>query len=186
MKRVILLLASAALVASLAAGEGARCLKPLETCLAEKRAMLEKRGVLGFLWSRVTPDEPAPPGAQYVVRSVPRGYPASAAGLKEHDVLLTLNGKDLAAMPRHQLESELQRVSVGERVSLRVWREGRTLTLTLRAAKPAAESIEAWLGNTSRTSTRRATFPSTCAAAGRLPDNPLTARTAAPASIRAS
>jgi hypothetical protein len=146
MKRVILLLASAALVASLAAGEGARCLKPLETCLAEKRAMLEKRGVLGFLWSRVTPDEPAPPGAQYVVRSVPRGYPASAAGLKEHDVLLTLNGKDLAAMPRHQLESELQRVSVGERVSLRVWREGRTLTLTLRAAKPAAESIEAWLG----------------------------------------
>ena len=146
MKRAVLLLASAALVASLAAAEGARCPKTLETCLTERRAMLQKRGVLGFLLSRAAVDEPVPPGAQYVVRSVPRGYPASAAGLKEHDVLLALNGKDLAAMPWHQLQSELQRVSVGEQVSLRVWREGRTLTLTLRAAKPAAESIEAWLG----------------------------------------
>jgi len=148
MKRSILLFASAmvAASASLYAWEGARCVKPLEPCLAEKRAMLEKRGVLGFLWSRVAEDEPAPPGAQYVVRSAPRGYPAEAAGLREHDVLLALNGKDLSAMPRHQLETALQRVTVGERVSLRVWRGGRTLTISFRAAKPAPESIEAWLG----------------------------------------
>lgn len=146
MKRAVLLLASAALVASLAAAEGARCPKTLETCLTERRAMLQKRGVLGFLFSEVATDEPVPPGARYVVRSVPRGYPAWDAGLREHDVLLAMNGKDLAAMTLQQVLAESQRVSVGERVSLRVWREGRTLTLTLRAAKPGAESIEAWLG----------------------------------------
>ncbi len=120
--------------------------KPLDTCLVEQKALLAQRGVLGFLFSAVSPGEPAPPEVLYVIRSAPAGFPAHAAGLRPGDLLLVLGGKSIARIARPELEATLASVKAGQKVELRVLREGKEQTFRMTAAKPSAESVEAWVG----------------------------------------
>lgn len=146
MKKAALAALLGLLLPRLAAGGPPQCSKPLETCLAEKKALFAQRGVLGFLFSAVSPGEPAPPDVLYVIRSAPPGHPAHAAGLRPGDLLLALDDKNIARIARPELESLLASVKVGQKVALRVLREGKEQTFRLTAAKPAADSVEAWVG----------------------------------------
>lgn len=64
------------------------------------------------------------------VTKVGRESPAEKAGLREGDVLLKLNGKDLKA--REDLQNQLKEMSAGDRMVLEMLRKGKPETLTLR------------------------------------------------------
>ena len=63
------------------------------------------------------------------VTKVGNKSPAQAAGVKEGDVLLKLNGTPLAK--REQLQDLLKEMSAGDEITLELERGGKTQTLTL-------------------------------------------------------
>jgi serine protease Do len=67
------------------------------------------------------------------VAKVTENSPASRAGLKEHDVILEVNGKAVESI--EQFQSTIGESAPGAKVSLTVWRNGarQTLTATLEA-----------------------------------------------------
>lgn len=72
------------------------------------------------------------------VRSAVPGSPAEAAGFLPHDVVLKLNGKELAqegASATQELIGLMQ-VKPDEKVKFSVWREGREMEITCVPAKP--------------------------------------------------
>jgi serine protease Do len=72
----------------------------------------------------------APSGA--LVASVDPKGPASAAGLKPGDVILTYDGKDIAeASSLPPLVGETQ---IGRKVEIKIWRDKQPLTLSMRVA----------------------------------------------------
>lgn len=143
--RALVLLALLSVASPLAAVEPERCPKPLDTCLVELRAAYPNHGVLGFQFSGPGRDEPVPPGS-FVLRAVPPGYPAHAAGLQPGDVLLSLKGKPLTGLPREEVERLMDTIQVGEVVPLEVLRQGKKRSLEIKAGKPDAMSVEAWVG----------------------------------------
>ena len=130
------------------APQAPRCPKPVDLCIAEKRQLFEKRGVLGFLFSPVAADESVPhlDKTEYLVRSTPAGYPAAVAGLKEGDLLLAMDGKRLLGMEQAGLDERFAALAIGQTVSFKVLRQGKELTVRIPAAKPGRESIDAWIG----------------------------------------
>jgi S1-C subfamily serine protease len=137
-----------ALPAFLAAAQAALCLKPLDTCVAEKRRAYADRGVLGFLWAEVSEDERVPhlDKVEYLVRAVPRGYPAHSAGLREGDLLLAIDGKSALGVTRDLLGQRLGSITVGRVVTVQVLRGGGRLEIPVTAGRPDPQSVEAWVG----------------------------------------
>jgi regulator of sigma E protease len=74
---------------------------------------------------RITGPWPFPPLAQ----SVAPGSPASDAGLRAGDVVLSVDGRPITAFRELQ---EIVTASDGRPLALEVWRDGRTLALELR------------------------------------------------------
>lgn len=124
-----------------------RCPKPAEACGTELRQSLEKRGMLGFLFSEVNADDPAPAGARFVVRSAPPGYPARQAGLREGDFLLAMNGTDLSRETKESLTERHRGVKAGETVVYQVLRDGRRVAVRVKAASPDPQSVNAWMAD---------------------------------------
>jgi len=93
-----------------------------------------RRGWLGVTVQDLTPDlakalgVPLTEGA--VVVEVAEGSPAQKAGLKHRDIITSINGR--AMRTSSEVRNELGLTPVGERVEIRVLREGRPLTLTAR------------------------------------------------------
>ncbi len=93
-----------------------------------------RRGWLGVTVQDLTPDlakalgVPLAEGA--VVVEVAEGSPAEKAGLKPRDIITSINGR--AMRTSSEVRNELGLTPVGERVEIRVLREGRPLTLTAR------------------------------------------------------
>ncbi|MEY4731914.1 MAG: hypothetical protein RL681_860 [Candidatus Parcubacteria bacterium] len=54
------------------------------------------------------------------------GSPADEIGIREHDVILELNGKRLDA--EHCIQDYLESVNVGDSIALTIWRNGNTFT----------------------------------------------------------
>ncbi|MDP9120013.1 MAG: PDZ domain-containing protein [Acidobacteriota bacterium] len=125
------------------------CQKPLDVCVAEKRALFAQRGVLGFAFSVPTADGRQtlglPKEAAFVVCLAPRGYPAEAAGLRTDDGLVAMNGVPLAGTSQEELLAKLASVHVGETVDCKIWRGGHLATVSIVAGKPDSRSIEAWV-----------------------------------------
>jgi serine protease Do len=90
------------------------------------------RTSLGLLAVSLTPqlayvyDLPVERGA--LVRRVERGGPAERAGLEPGDVITGADGRPVRDL--HHLHELLAHRKLGESLPLRVWREGRTFTLT--------------------------------------------------------
>ncbi|HVT61627.1 MAG TPA: PDZ domain-containing protein [Thermoanaerobaculia bacterium] len=131
-----------------AAGAEPRCPKPLDVCVAEKRQLFTHQGVLGFLWSAKPGGDGRPAPGEYglAVQVVPSGYPAKAAGLREGDVLLAMDGKDLAGVPVEQFLQMSAAVAPGQTVSYRILRAGAKREIRITAAPPTSRSIDAWIG----------------------------------------
>jgi serine protease Do/serine protease DegQ len=93
-----------------------------------------RRGWLGVTVQDLTPDlakalgVPLAEGA--VVVEVAEGSPAQKAGLKPRDIITSINGR--AMRTSSEVRNELGLTPVGERVEIRVLREGRPLTLAGR------------------------------------------------------
>jgi len=64
-----------------------------------------------------------------LVRRVEPGGPAEQAGLEPGDVITEADGRPLKDL--HHLHEETARRKAGDSVTLRVWRDGRVLTVTL-------------------------------------------------------
>lgn len=124
-----------------------RCPEPAQACGTEFRQNLEKRGMVGFLFSEVNADDQAPGGARFVVRSAPPGYPARQAGLREGDFLLAMNRVDLSRESKESLTERHRNVKAGETVVYQVLRDGRKVAVRVQAAPPDPQSVNAWMAD---------------------------------------
>lgn len=101
-----------------------------------------RRGWLGITVQDLTPDlakalgVPLAEGA--VVVEVAEGSPAQKAGLKPRDIITSINGR--AMRTSSEVRNELGLTPVGERVEIRVLREGRPLTLAGRIGEVGGPS----------------------------------------------
>ena len=90
------------------------------------------RGFLGLngrdLSSRVRYELSYPRGSGVAIDEVVLGSPAAKAGLRSNDIIKTYNGKPLRSLT--QFITMIQRTKVGEKVTLKVWRNKEELTFT--------------------------------------------------------
>jgi serine protease Do len=85
----------------------------------------------------------SPSGA--LVSKVEPGSAAAAAGVKSGDVILEYNGTPVA--DAGQLSMRVNTTPPGERATLKIWREGKPMTLTARiASATAGETVDANAG----------------------------------------
>ncbi|MCH8327715.1 MAG: trypsin-like peptidase domain-containing protein [Candidatus Marinimicrobia bacterium] len=73
----------------------------------------------------------------YLVMSVDNGSPADKAGVKELDVVLEVNGKNISSVAdfKHAVEEDL--VKAGDILNLTIWRDGRRIKVALTAGRVA-------------------------------------------------
>ena len=64
-----------------------------------------------------------------MVVKVVSGAPADQAGLKGNDVITAINGTEISGV--NDLKRVLSRSQVGDQLTLTVWRQYKTLTLTV-------------------------------------------------------
>jgi Tfp pilus assembly protein PilF len=96
-----------------------------------------------------TPPAPAPPAHGVLLIQVVPGSNAAQAGLRANDVLLSYAGQELAKPD--DLPAAVSKSSGAERIAVQLWREGKTLSLTVLPGKlgvslskqPAAEALRA-------------------------------------------
>lgn len=111
---------------------------PMSVFLANWDAMLKgefigdgpyaKRPVKGSGFLGLATD--ARPEGGLTVTKVGKKTPAESAGLKEGDVILKLNGTDLAK--REDLQNLLKEMAAGDEITLDLIRDGKNETLTLK------------------------------------------------------
>jgi serine protease Do len=109
------------------------------------------RGWIGVQVQEVAPDIAVTLGlprvAGALVSDVPKDSPAASAGIKQGDVILAFDGREI--LEAHELPRLVADVSAGQTRKLRLWRNGRTMSLeatiepmpekTRRAAKEMEE-----------------------------------------------
>jgi len=104
-----------------------------------------QRGRIGVVGQDVTPDLakafglPSARGA--VVAQVMPDSPAAKAGLKPEDIVLEANGREVQNMS--QLRNTVGLMRVGEKVELKVLREGKTRNVTVVVGKDSEEAAAA-------------------------------------------
>jgi Do/DeqQ family serine protease len=104
-----------------------------------------QRGRIGVVGQDVTPDLakafglPSARGA--VVAQVMPDSPAAKAGLKPEDIVLEANGREVQNMA--QLRNTVGLMRVGEKVELKVLREGKTRNVTVVVGKDSEEAAVA-------------------------------------------
>ncbi len=96
-----------------------------------------RRGWLGVRIQTVTEDLAESLGLNAargaLVASITEGSPAEDAGLMVGDVVLSFDGKDVAAMRR--LPRIVAETRIGKSVAVEVWRDGRTITKSVVVGK---------------------------------------------------
>jgi serine protease Do len=87
------------------------------------------RGYLGVYIQDATPDLAKQfglnEGTGVLIGDVTPGTPAAKAGLKKGDIILKLNGKPVES--RNDLQIQISQMSPGTKVTLDVWRDGKTV-----------------------------------------------------------
>ena len=68
-----------------------------------------------------------PEGAGLIIDSVVEDTPAQAAGLKQYDVLVTINGQSIGT--RERLGEVIRSAGAGKRVGIQILRKGREMEI---------------------------------------------------------
>ena len=101
-----------------------------------------QRGMMGVSIQAVTSDLAQslgmPAARGIVVNSVNAGGPAEKAGLKTGDVILQLNGKDVA--DTNEFRNQIAAMGPGTEVSLSIWRDGREQQVRVRLGELTAQN----------------------------------------------
>jgi serine protease Do len=103
-----------------------------------------QRGMLGVTIQSVTTDIAASLGLKQVrgvlVNSVNPGGPAERAGVKQGDVILQLNGKDVEEP--NELRNEIAAISPGTEVALTIWRNGNQQQVRVQLGALTAQAAQ--------------------------------------------
>jgi len=127
------------------------CKETLESCVEHKRERWEERGVLGMKIHApyVAGTDEHPPGEEhmaslwYVELIAPTG-PAKAAGIRVGDQLLEWNNRPMPP-DRATFESWTEAVKGGDKITVKLSRDGNTKAVTLTAMAAEPWVIESWL-----------------------------------------
>jgi len=74
------------------------------------------------------------PAGAYV-KTIVEGSPAEVAGVKVGDIIVEMDGKKLADEKNASLANMINRKKIGDTVSLKVWRDDKELSLTIKLEK---------------------------------------------------
>ncbi|MFN7972088.1 MAG: PDZ domain-containing protein [Acidobacteriota bacterium] len=142
-----LLLAVALAAPAVAGGKSYKCDMDTQTCLNEMVKHLQTRG-----WVGLELDDEDPSGL-LVVRKVIAGSPAEAAGFKEGDKLVALNGakfpvmkKDEPEMKSEELKKESESMVPGKVVEYTIGRGGSETKLKVTLGKLPPDVLAQWVG----------------------------------------
>jgi serine protease Do len=108
------------------------------------------RGYLGVYISDLTPEMAAAFGFKgnqgALVNEVNEGSPATEAGLKSGDIVVAYDGHDVANSS--DLRRRVAATKPDTKVQVKVWREGKETTLSVRVAnlQAAVQTAQDWLG----------------------------------------
>ena len=90
-----------------------------------------RRGFLGVSIENVSDANakgvglPRPVGA--LVQGVQKGFPAEKAGIRQGDIIIAVNGREVTSV--NDLQLRIAQHSPGDRVRITIWRDGRSLDL---------------------------------------------------------
>ncbi len=121
---------------------------PINMAVRIKELLIEhgevRRGQLGVVVQDLTPELAQAFGLQEsrgaVIAEVVRGSPAERAGLRVGDVILAVNDRPVTGSA--DVRNRIGLTPVGEKVRIKVRRNGRVLTLTATIATPRQEKVE--------------------------------------------
>ena len=143
MRKIILSLAIVALAAGLAsAGDSdEKCTASTQDCLNSMTKYWKEHG-----WVGVELDK-ADAGEGMKVTRVVADSPASAVGIHEGDVLIAMNGIELAEENNDKLEAERKGWTVGAQVQWTMLRDGKKKNFDITLASMPADVLAAWIGH---------------------------------------
>jgi predicted metalloprotease with PDZ domain len=136
---VVLALAAIFALPVLAGEEGKKCEHDAQACLKKMAEMFQDRG-----WVGIEYDENEE-GAMYVTHVVPES-PAAAAGFKESDLLVALNGVKFAEASEEQLKETQKAMTVGAKVTYTLLRDGSEVEVHPVLAKLPEDVMAQWIG----------------------------------------
>jgi C-terminal processing protease CtpA/Prc len=144
-KRMAALVVAAALCVPALAGnkEYGKCTEDTQTCLNHMAAKLKGRGWLG-----IEMDDSKGMDAIKVTRVVP-GSPAQAAGFKEGDLLVSVNGVKFASNSEEKCatcDAMKDKWTPGTKVTYVVARDGKDVTLDATLAVLPPDVMAQWIG----------------------------------------
>jgi len=103
-----------------------------------------RRGLLGITAQDLTPDLSLAFGLPQdshgaVIVKVTDDTPAAMAGIRGGDIITALNGDEIRGST--ELRNKIGLLRVGEKISLEIERDGRSLTLTTEIAEPVVDKV---------------------------------------------
>ena len=143
--RVVALILAGALGLPALAGnkEYGKCSEDTQTCLNHMAAMLKGRGWLG-----IEMDDSKGAAAMKVTRVIP-GSPAQAAGIKEGDVLVAVNGVKFASNTEEKCatcEAMKDHWTPGTKVTYIISRDRKDITIEATLAVLPPDVMAQWVG----------------------------------------
>lgn len=141
MKRATLIVAVALLVvaAPILAGEGKKCAQTTQDCLNYMVKHYQTRGWVGIEL------ESADTGELTITRVEPDS-PAEAAGLREGDMLLALNGIRFSEENKEAMKAAQAKMTIGAMVTYTVDRAGKTVDVDVRLQQIPEAVMAKWVG----------------------------------------
>jgi S1-C subfamily serine protease len=135
----IALLPAFSLVAFAWAGEKKHCTMPTGECV---KAMHEKLANAGWLGIETEKNDKG----VVLVQAVVPGSPAAAAGFRQGDALLAINGIEINEENSWALKKAKKSMHAGSEASYTVLRQGAKKTLSAKLVAPPRKVVAQWIG----------------------------------------
>ena len=124
---------------ALAGGDHYECTKGTQECLDMMAEKYSQRGYLG-IEQDITED------GKYVVKRVLPGTPAEAAGFKDGDIIVALNGVKISMDNKAALKAVKADMLPGKKITYTIERGGYDKKVSATLAKVPTEVLAAWVG----------------------------------------